>query len=251
VQALDRAWRKADGTIDPKRAVRLRPVFALAEPVFDWIRDDTVVHSVLGGRAAAAFGTMAREASLAANPGRRSAVPGDTPAALGLPNEQDARAFLSGAPTQLRAYDRLRGTDRVSWRLVPLACAFPQLWALRHRRYGTLLLATVGLWTAAGAAYAALHGGIRYAAVSAMLYAAVHLGVGLCADRIMLRAARRTAAAANRKGLYDPAEREAFLRQRGEPLSGAPVIWLATLGGPVLWWPYLGLAALATRALAG
>ena len=248
VEMLDRAVRRPDGTSDRRRIEQFRPLFALAEPAFDWLGDDAVVHAVLGGRAAA-FCLMAREASLAANPRRRSALTHDAAAGLGLPDDRDARAYLAGAPAHLAAFERLRAAGRPIRLLAPLACAFPQLWALRH----------AALRHAAHGDRRAVDRGGRRARRSrprprapggcgaALRRRSSRRGLLGRPDRAARRAPRRRGA--SRRGLYDPPQREAFLRKRGAPLGGIGVVWLAVAGGPLLWWPYLGVAAALMRAL--
>jgi hypothetical protein len=244
VQWLAAGLRVPGRSLDQRRARWIRPVLVEAEPVFDWLRDDAVITSALDTADAAAFSAFARDASLAANPQRRSLRLVRRGAWPGLA-DADARAFLRGAARRhLATYEAFRAKGRLPWRLDGLAFTMPAAWAARHRSFILFVLAFGASWGAFSLANLAREQNVWFALPSAALYLGLSLAYGLGADRLLLWRARRVARRASRKLIYDRRAREEYLLNRSM-LPGLPALTVVYFAGIIVCFlPYTALVML-------
>ncbi|WP_157091461.1 J domain-containing protein [Methylobacterium nodulans] len=257
VELLGRKGQPETGPMSQDYFNRLCPLVVQAATVFDWCHDDSVIHAVLGPRHGAAFLTLIREALFASDPKRQWPGSESGPEVIEFLDERDARAFFEATPQYLSAYQSLRSRGEWPVWLDPFAGALPWLWALRRRRWITLLLILCALWIALGIAQLSDPGSRAYyvspwfVILSVLLCLGLHLAVGLGADRIMMSAAVRASRAASRARLFDPVQREQFLREKGRPIGWGALAFLLYISVVLkfvpfilLFGPYVGIIAI-------
>jgi hypothetical protein len=244
IAATGRHLRLPDGSFDSVRVAQVRAIFTQGERAFGWLRDDKLIHAILGAHDAAAFCLIGREEEQWTS-GTTTLMPGD------------ARILFAGSPKYMGVYERLRLRGRLAWRFDIAAFLVPTLWAYYYRRTW-IAFATLALLSAAGVLMTSAAGlGDPNNLVGAGLLAVTHVGTALLADRFVMWGAARTVRRA-RKGLnYDANRRAEFLRQNGQPRESGPFLMFLIFSSGFLMLPYVAAferlrqAAVALRAWAG
>jgi hypothetical protein len=244
IEATGRHLRLPDGRFDALRVAQVRAIFTHGERAFGWLRDDKLIHAILGERDAAAFCLIGRE---------EDQWTSGTPRFL----DSDARILFAGSPKYMRVYGGFRQRGRQAWRFDVWAFLAPPLWAF-HYRQTCLAFATLAVLSAAGVLMTIADApGDPYNLAGAGIFVATSAAIALLADRfVMWRAAWIVRRA--RKGLnYDANRRTDFLRRNGQPReSGQFFIFLIVSSG-FLMLPYVAAyerlreAAVALQAWAG
>jgi len=244
IEAVGRGLRLPNGRLNRVRVEQVRTLFTRGEAVFGWLRDDRLIHRILGPRDAAAFCLIGQEEDDWKSD-RRPRLP-----------DSDARALFADTRRYMRAYERFRRRGRPAWRFDFLAFLAPTLWAYYYHQT-SVAFATLALLTTAGVLMldADALGDARNLA-AAGIFLATCLGTALFADRFILWGAARTVRRARNELLYDPKARADFLRREGyQPREFMTFLIFVLFSLFFLTIPYVGayvrleqvVAALAAR----
>jgi hypothetical protein len=242
IEMTGRFLRLPDGKFDSVRVAQARALVTRAEPAFGWLRDDQLVHTLLGPRDAAAFCLIGQE--------EHDWTSGKRPRL----SDGDARILFAGSPKYMRVYDRFRQRGRPAWRFDISAFLVPPLWAF-HYRQTCLAFVTLGLLSAAGALMIAAESpGDPADLAGAGIFLMTSLGCALLADRFVLWGAAWNVRRARKKLLYDPEPRAGFLRRNAPPRESGQFLMFLIFSSVFLMLPYvaayerLGQAAAALKA---
>ncbi len=171
--------------------------------MFGWLRDDRLIHAILGPRDAAAFCLIGQEEDYWTSD-KRPRLP-----------DGDARILFAGSRRYMRVFETFRRRGRPAWRFEVLAFPAPPLWAYFYHQSG-LAFATLALLTAAGVLMFDAQSPAEPNDVAGLgLFIGTCLGTALFADRFVLWRAARVVRRARRDLLYDAAARAEFLRREG------------------------------------
>jgi hypothetical protein len=244
IEAIGRHLRLPDGRFDAVRVAQVRTIFLHGERIFGWLRDDKLIHAILGARDAAAFCLIGQEEDRWA---------GGTPRLL----DGDARILFAGSPKYVRVYEGFRQRGRLAWRFDVVAFLVPTLWAYYYHQTA-LAYATLAVLSAAGVLMTtAATIGDPYNLAGAGMFVAASAAAALLADHIVMWQAARTVRRARKNLCYDPNRRTDFLRQNTPARESGPFLMFLILSSGFLMLPYvaayerLGEAAVALRAWAG
>jgi hypothetical protein len=235
IAATGRHLRLPDGRFDPVCVAQVRAVYTYGAPVFGWLRDDQLIHTILGAREAAAFCLIGRE---------EDQWQSGTPKVM----ESDARLFFAGSPRYMRVYERFRQRGRLARRFDVVAFLAPPLWAFYYRQtclaYATLaILATAGVLMGDADAL-----GNPNNLAAAGIIVAVHAGTALLAARFMMGRAVWSVRRARKELRYDPNRRADLMRQRGQPRTFAPFLIFLVFSSVFLPAPYVAAYVRLTQA---
>jgi len=244
IAATGRHLRLPDGRFDPVRVVQVRAIYAHGAPVFGWLRDDQLIHTILGARDAAAFCLIGREEDQWQH---------GTPKMM----ESDARLLFANSPKYLRVHERFRQRGRLAWRFDGMALVAPPLWAFYYRQT-CLAYATVAVLAVAGVLMGSADAlGNPSNLAAAGIIVAVHAGTALLADRFMMWGAAWTVRQARKQLCYDPNRRADLMRQHGQQRGFGQFLIFLVFAAVFLTGPYvaayvrLGQAAAALQAWLG
>jgi len=203
IEGAGRDLRLPNGRFNRVAVQQVRAIFAHGEAAFGWLRDDKLIHTILGPRDAAAFCLIGQEEDDWRSD-RRPRLP-----------DSDARVLFAGTRKYLRVHERFRRRRRPAWRFDIFALPLPPLWAYYYHHSG-LAFATMGILTAAGVLMidADELADPRNLA-GAAIFLATCFGTALLSDRIILWGAARTVRRARDELWYDPKLRADFLRREG------------------------------------
>ncbi|MBV8824877.1 MAG: hypothetical protein JO084_00090 [Bradyrhizobiaceae bacterium] len=205
IEAAGRELRLPNGAFNRIRVEQVRAIFTGGEAVFGWLRDDTLIHKILGPRDAAAFCLIGQEEDDWKSE-RRPRLPGS-----------DARVMFAGTRKCLRVFERFRQRGRPAWHFDAVAFLAPMLWTYYYRQTA-LAFAIIAVLTAAGVLMMAADGlSDATNLAGAGLFLATPLATALLSDRLILWAGARTVTRARRELCYDPKLRSDFLRREGPP----------------------------------
>jgi len=205
IEAAGRDLRLPNGRFNSVAVNDVRALFRHGEAVFGWLRDDTLIHKMLGPRDAAAFCLIGREEDDWTSD-RRPRLP-----------DSDARVMFAGTRKCMRVFDRFRRRGRPAWHFDPLSFLAPMLWAYYYRQTA-VAFAIIAVLTAAGILMMAADGlSDTNNLAGAGVFLAAPLGTALLSDRLILWSAARTVRRARRELCYDPKLRTDFLRREGQP----------------------------------
>jgi hypothetical protein len=245
VEATGPRLRLPDGKFDPVRVAQVRAIFTHAERTFGWLRDDRLIHAMLGARDAAAFCLIGAEEDQWAS--------GKRPRLL----DSDARILFAGTPKYMRVYERFRQRGRPPWRFDVVVFLLPSLWAYYFHQTA-LAYATLAVLSAAGVLMTIADSpGDPYNLAGAGIFVATSAAVALLADRFLMWRAARTVRRARKELCYDAGRRTDFLRQNAPARESGPFLMFLILSSGFLMLPYvaayerLGQTAAALRAWAG
>jgi hypothetical protein len=205
IEAAGRDLRLPNGGFNRISVERVRAIFSHGEPVFGWLRDDRLIHTILGPRDAAAFCLIGQEEDDWRGD-RRPRLP-----------DSDARILFTGTRKYMRVYERFRRRGRPAWRFDFFAFPVPPLWAYYYRQTA-LAFAMLAVFTTAGVLMMDEN---TLSAASTLAGAGIFLATcfatALLSDHLILWAAARTVRRARRELCYDPKLRADFLRRKGQP----------------------------------
>jgi hypothetical protein len=245
IEATGRHLRLPNGRFDPTRVAQVRAIFRHGLPVFDWLRDDRLIHTILGAGDAAAFCLIGQEEDHWTS-GKRPRLP-----------DGDARMLFAGTPKYLRAYERFRQRGRPAWRFDISAFLVPPLWAF-HYRQTCLAWVTLGLLSAAGVLMLSADSLAEPGNLAgAGLFIGTCLATALFADRFVLWGAAWTVRRARKDLCYDPKLRADFMRREGQPRESGLFLIFLLCSSVFLMLPYvaayerLSQAAAALASLLG
>jgi hypothetical protein len=117
IEATGRDLRLPSGRFSSLAVSNVRALFRHGETVFGWLRDDRLIHKILGPRDAAAFCLIGQEEDDWTSE-KRPRLP-----------DRDARMLFANTRRYRRAYERFRRRGRPAWRFDFLAFLAPTLWA--------------------------------------------------------------------------------------------------------------------------
>jgi hypothetical protein len=245
IEAAGRELRLPDGKFNHVAVENVRAIFTHGEAVFGWLRDDTLIHTILGPRDAAAFCLIGREEDDWRGE-RRPRLP-----------DSDARVMFAGTKKCMRAFERFRRRGRPAWHFDFLAFLAPMLWAYYYRQTA-LAFAMIAVLTAAGILMMAADGLSDVSNLAgAGIFLAIPLATALLSDRLILWAGARTVRRARRELRYDPKVRGDFLRREGHPRDFIALLMFALFSSVFLTVAYVAAyirleqAANALAALMG
>jgi hypothetical protein len=237
IAATGRQLRLPDGRFDSVRVAQVRAIYTPGAPVFGWLRDDQLVHTILGARDAAAFCLIGREEDQWQH---------GTPKLM----ESDARLLFAGSPKYMRVHERFRQRGRLAWRFDVVAFLAPPLWAFYYHQT-CLAYATVAVLAAAGVLMGSADAlGNPSNLAAAGIIVAVHAGTALVADRFMMWGAAWTVRQARKQLCYDPNRRADFMRQHGQVRAFAPFLIFLVFASVFLTAPYVAAYVRLTQAAA-
>jgi len=203
MEATGRDLRLPNDRFNRLRVEQVRAIFTHGEAVFGWLRDDRLIHRILGPRDAAAFCLIGQEEDDWTSD-KRPRLP-----------DRDARILFANTRRYMRVFETFRRRGRPAWRFDWLAFPAPPLWAYYYHQSG-LAFAALGLQMAAGVLiFSADSPGEATDLAGLALFLATCLGTALLADRFVLWRAARTVRRARNDLLYDPQARADFLRREG------------------------------------
>jgi hypothetical protein len=204
VEATGRDLRLPDARFNRARVDQVRAIFTHGEAVFGWLRDDRLIHGILGPRDAAAFCLIGQEEDYWTS-GKRPRLP-----------DGDARVLFARTPKYMRVYERFRRRGRPAWRFDILAFLAPPLWAFYYHQ-NCLAFVTLGLLTAAGVLMLSADALADPSNLAgAGIFIATCLATAFCADRVVLWGAAWTVGRARKQLRYDPKLRAEFLQRKGQ-----------------------------------
>lgn len=239
IEATGPRLRLPDGKFDPVRVAQVRAIFTHAERAFGWLRDDRLIHTILGARDAAAFCLIGQEEDQWASGKRLRLL------------DSDARILFAGTPKYMRVYDRFRLRGRPAWRFDVFAFLAPPLWAYYYRQT-YLAFVTLAVFLAAGVLMTSADAlGDPTDLAGAGIFVATGVATALLADRLIMWGAARTVRRARRDLCYDPARRADFLRQNGQSREFAQFLFFLMFTSAFLGLPYVAAYERLTQAAAG
>jgi hypothetical protein len=246
IEAAGRDLRLPNGRFNRLGVEQVRAIFTCGETVFGWLRDDKLVHTILGPYDAAAFCLIGQEEDDWRSD-RRPRIP-----------DGDARVLFAKTRRLMRVYERFRRRGRPSWRFDIFAFPVPPLWAYYYHRTG-LAFATMGILTTAGVLMLGADSPFDTSNLAGVgILVATCLGTALLADRFILWGAARTIRRTRNELLYDAKVRADFLRRHGpQPREFITFLIFVLFSSFFLTLPYVGAylrlqqAAAALAALVG
>lgn len=246
IEAAGRDLRLPNGRFNHVSVEQVRAIFTHGETAFGWLRDDKLIHTILGPRDAAAFCLIGQEEDDWRSD-RRPRIP-----------DSDARVLFAKTRRLMRAYERFRRRGRPAWHFDIFAFPVPPLWAYYYHRTG-LAFATMGILTAAGVLMLDADSPFDASNLAGVgILVATCLGMALLADRFILWGAARAVRRARNELLYDAKLRADFLRRHGpRPREFIALLIFALFSSLFLTLPYVGAyvrlqqAAAALAALMG
>jgi hypothetical protein len=237
IVATGRHLRLPDGRLDSVRVAQVRAIYIQGAPVFGWLRDDQLIHALLGARDAAAFCLIGREEDQWRH---------GTPKLM----ESDARLLFAGSPKYMRVHERFRQRGRLAWRFDVAAFLAPPLWAFYYRQT-CLAYATVAVLAAAGVLMESADAlGNPSNLAAAGIIVAAHAGTALLADRCITWGAAWTVRQARKQLCYDPNRRADFMREHGQVREFAPFLIFLVFSSVFLTAPYVAAYVRLTQAAA-
>jgi hypothetical protein len=245
IEAAGRDLRLPNGRFNRISVEQVRAIFTQGGAAFGWLRDDKLIHTILGPYDAAAFCLIGREEDDWRS-GRRPRLP-----------DSDARVMFAGRRKYLRVYERFRRRGRPAWRFDVLAFLAPTLWAYYYRQTA-LAFATLAVMTVSGVLMldASAFGDPTNLA-GAGVFLTTCVATAFLSDRLILWGAARTVRRARRELCYDPKLRADFLRREGQPREFTTLLIFALFSSVFLTVPYVAAylrleqAAAALAALLG
>jgi hypothetical protein len=244
IEATGRHLRLPDGRFDSSRVAQVRAIFTQGERAFGWLRDDKLVHTILGARDAAAFCLIGQE---------EDQWTSGTTTIL----HSDARILFARTPKYMRVYDRLRQRGRLGWRFDVVVFLVPSLWAYYYHQTA-LAYATLAVVSAAGVLMtSAATLGDPTNLAGAGIFLATGAAVALLADRCVMWRAARTARRARKELCYDANCRTDFLRQNAPAREFGQFLIFLIFSSLFLTLPYVAAyerlreAVVALQAWAG
>ena len=245
IEGAGRDLRLPNGEFNRVRVNQVRAIFTHGEAAFAWLRDDKLIHTILGPRDAAAFCLIGQEEDDWRSD-RRPRIP-----------DSDARVMFAGTRKCMRVFERFRRRGRPAWRFDAVAFFAPMLWTYYYRQTA-VAFAMIAVLTVAGVLMMDANGlSDATNLAGAGLFLATPLATALLSDRLILWAGARTVRRARRKLCYDPKLRSEFLRREGHPREFMSLLIFALFSSAFLTIAYVAAyirleqAAAALAALVG